>query len=133
MGKWINMTKRVNRVLLIMALGFFLIAPFLFIVSVQAQESEGTAPIEENEPAEENITNAESQAKITCWAFMGAAIATGIGSLGAGMAVGQMGSAAMGAVAEKPELMGKSLIYVALAEGIAIYGLLIAIIILSKI
>jgi V/A-type H+-transporting ATPase subunit K len=44
-----------------------------------------------------------------------------------------VGAAAMGAVAEKPELMGKSLIYVALAEGIAIYGLLISIVILSKI
>jgi len=39
----------------------------------------------------------------------------------------------MGAVTERPELLGKSLIYVALAEGIAIYGLLISIIILARI
>ena len=67
------------------------------------------------------------------WAFVAAALATGLGSIAAGMAVSSVGSAAMGAVAEKPELMGKSLIYVALAEGIAIYGLLISIIILAKV
>jgi len=66
-------------------------------------------------------------------AFIAAALVTGLGSLAAGMAVSNVGSAAMGAVAERPELMGKSLIYVALAEGIAIYGLLIAIIILAKV
>jgi V/A-type H+-transporting ATPase subunit K len=41
-----------------------------------------------------------------------------------------VGSAAMGAVAERPELMGRSLIYVGLAEGIAIYGVVVAIMIL---
>ena len=73
------------------------------------------------------------QAKVMAFAFLGAAFATGLGSIGAGIAVSNVGAAAMGAVAEKPELMGKSLIYVALAEGIAIYGLLISIVILSKI
>jgi len=66
-------------------------------------------------------------------AFIAAALVTGLGSFAAGMAVSNVGAAAMGAVAERPELMGKSLIYVALAEGIAIYGLLIAIIILAKV
>ena len=64
---------------------------------------------------------------------MAAAIATGLACIGAGIAVSGVGAAAMGAVAEKPELMGRSLIYVALAEGIAIYGLLVAIIILTKV
>ncbi len=73
------------------------------------------------------------KAKVMAFAFLGAAFATGLGSIGAGIAVSNVGAAAMGAVAEKPELMGKSLIYVALAEGIAIYGLLISIVILSKI
>jgi V/A-type H+-transporting ATPase subunit K len=66
-------------------------------------------------------------------AFVAAALATGLGSIAAGVAVSNVGAAAMGAVAERPELMGKSLIYVALAEGIAIYGLLISIIILAKV
>jgi V/A-type H+-transporting ATPase subunit K len=53
--------------------------------------------------------------------------------LGAAYAVAKVGSAAMGAVAEKPELMGRSLIFVGLAEGIAIYGLLIAVLLLGKV
>ncbi|MCD6166246.1 ATPase [bacterium] len=65
--------------------------------------------------------------------FLAAAISTGLSVLGAGFAVAQVGTAAVGAVAEKPELIGRSLIYVGLAEGLAIYGLIIAIIILGKI
>lgn len=67
------------------------------------------------------------------WAFLSAALSVGIGSLGAGMAVSYVGAAAVGAVGEKPELSGKVLIFVGLAEGIAIYGLLIAMFILFKI
>lgn len=67
------------------------------------------------------------------FAFLAAAIAVGVGSLGAGVAVGYVGAAAMGAIGEKPELAGRALIFVGLAEGIAIYGLIIAIMILGKI
>jgi V/A-type H+-transporting ATPase subunit K len=62
-----------------------------------------------------------------------AAISVGIGSLGAGYAVGKVGSAALGAASEKPEMLGRSLVFVGLAEGIAIYGLLIAILLYTKI
>jgi len=67
------------------------------------------------------------------FAFLAAAIAVGVGSLGAGAAVGYVGAAAMGAIGEKPELAGRALIFVGLAEGIAIYGLIIAIMILQKV
>jgi V/A-type H+-transporting ATPase subunit K len=53
--------------------------------------------------------------------------------LAAGLAVARVGSAALGAVSEKPEMMGKSLIFVGLAEGIAIYGLLVGVLLLNKI
>jgi len=62
--------------------------------------------------------------------YLSAALAVGLGSIAAGVAVSMVGSAAMGAVAERPELMGRSLIYVGLAEGIAIYGVVVAIMIL---
>lgn len=65
--------------------------------------------------------------------FLAAAISSGLSVLGAGFAVARTGVAAMGAVAEKPELIGRSLIYVGLAEGLAIYGLIVAIIILGKV
>ena len=67
------------------------------------------------------------------WAFLAAAISTGMGTLGAGIAVGYVGAAALGVLGEKPELAGRALIFVGLAEGIAIYGLIIAIMILTKI
>lgn len=66
-------------------------------------------------------------------AFIAAAVSVGLSSIGAGIAVSMVGSAAMGAVAERPELMGRSIIYVGLAEGIAIYGLIIGIMILGKV
>lgn len=74
----------------------------------------------------------ETPANVMFGGFMAAAIATGIGSLGAGIAVGSVGSAAMGAISEKPELVGRALIFVGLAEGIAIYGLIISIMILGR-
>lgn len=73
------------------------------------------------------------QAKIMVWGFAAAAFSTAIGSIGAGVAVAYVGSAALGAIGEKPELAARALIYVGLAEGIAIYGLIISIMILGKI
>jgi V/A-type H+-transporting ATPase subunit K len=67
------------------------------------------------------------------WAFLAASLATGFGCIGAGIAVAYVGAAAVGAVGEKPEVAGRTLIFVGLAEGIAIYGLIIAIMILGKV
>ena len=53
--------------------------------------------------------------------------------LGSGYAVGRIGSAAMGAAAEKPELLMKTLLFVALAEGLAVLGFVISIMLLQKI
>ncbi len=60
------------------------------------------------------------------------ALSIGLPCLGAGVAVGRVGAAAIGAATEKPELLARSLIFVALAEGIAIYGLLVAILLYTK-
>ena len=67
------------------------------------------------------------------WGFLAAAVSTGLSALGAGIAVGGVGAAAIGAIAEKPELLGRTLILVGLAEGIAIYGIIISILILNKV
>jgi V/A-type H+-transporting ATPase subunit K len=66
------------------------------------------------------------------YASIAAAAAVGIGSIGAAYAVSTTGSAAVGAIAEKPEVFGRALIFVGLAEGVAIYGLIIAFIILNR-
>ncbi len=81
--------------------------------------------------AAESGSSASSQA--LQWGFLGAAIATGASSLGAGIAVSSVGAAAVGVLAEKPDLFGRVLVLVGLAEGIAIYGLIISIMILNKI
>jgi V/A-type H+-transporting ATPase subunit K len=61
---------------------------------------------------------------------LSAAISVGLGSIGAAYAVGATGSAAIGVIAEKPETFGRVLIFVGLAEGVAIYGLIIAFMVL---
>jgi V/A-type H+-transporting ATPase subunit K len=66
------------------------------------------------------------------YAFMAAALATAASAIGAGIAVARVGTAAVGALAEKPELLGRLLIFVGLAEGIAIYGLIVSILILNR-
>ncbi len=63
---------------------------------------------------------------------IGAGISVGGAAIGAGVAVSGTGAAAIGAIAEKPESLGQSLIFVGLAEGIAIYGLLISFMILNR-
>lgn len=66
------------------------------------------------------------------WGFLSAALAVGMGAIAAGIAVGLVGAAAMGTIGERPELVGRTLIFVGLAEGIAIYGLIVAIMILGR-
>ena len=65
-------------------------------------------------------------------AFIGAGIAVAGSTIGAGVAVSYTGSAALATIAEKPEMLGRSLVIVGLAEGIAIYGLIVAIILIGK-
>ncbi len=69
---------------------------------------------------------------VQSWGYMAAAIATGLSTVAAGFAVASVGTSAVGAIAERPELFGRTLVMVGLAEGIAIYGLIISIIILNR-
>ena len=66
-------------------------------------------------------------------AYIGAAAATGLSCIGGGIAVGNAAPAAIGATSEDPKAFGKAIIFVALGEGSALYGMLISIMILSKI
>lgn len=62
--------------------------------------------------------------------YIGAAAATGLSGIGGGIAVSNSASAAIGAMSENEKIMGKTLIFVAMAEGIALYGLIISFLIL---
>ena len=64
--------------------------------------------------------------------MIAAALAVGVAGIGAGIAVGSGAPAAIGALTEDPKSFGKALIFVVLGEGIALYGMLIAILIITK-
>jgi V/A-type H+-transporting ATPase subunit K len=64
------------------------------------------------------------------WKYLAAALSVGVSCIAGGLAVGRIGSAAMGAMSENPELSGKALPYAGLAEGICLWGFLVALLIL---
>ena len=66
----------------------------------------------------------------TVWKYFAAALAVGISCIAGGIAVGQIGAAAMGAMSENPELSGKAMPYAGLAEGICLWGFLVAVLII---
>ena len=103
--------KGYNLFLVLMALGFvavWLISPQIVLAAGAVALTVATDP----------------------YASLAAGISTGLAALGAGVAVSGTGAAAIGAIAEKPEALGRSLIFVGLAEGVAIYGLLISFLVL---
>jgi V/A-type H+-transporting ATPase subunit K len=82
------------------------------------------------EPAQAAET---SQTADDTWAaWLGASIAVAGSALGAAIAVAYTGAAALAAISEKPEIFGRAMVIVGLAEGIAIYGLVIAIILIGR-
>ena len=80
--------------------------------------------------AGEAIENGDRNVSWVCFA---AALAFGFGAIGAGMAISNAGSAAMGAISEKPEIATNALIFIALAEGLVVFGFITALMILGKV
>jgi V/A-type H+-transporting ATPase subunit K len=74
-----------------------------------------------------------NKASVMKFGLIAAAVAFGLGALGAGFAISHVGAAAMGAVAEKPQIAGQALIFVALAEGLVVFGFITSLMILGKI
>ncbi len=79
------------------------------------------------------LAESTSGSEVNGNAMIGVALSTGLAALGAGIAVGLTGSAAIGAISEDPRMLGRSLIFVGLAEGVAIYGLVISIMIFGRV
>lgn len=113
-------------------------ALFLSVAGLCAQEA--SAPVEsapvttvpETGVAEAAPASAEAAAAVDTGSlkFVAAAIAVGLACIAGGMAVGKIGSAAMGAMSENAELSGKALPFVGLAEGICLWGFLVALLII---
>jgi len=75
---------------------------------------------------------ASATAPASSAALLGAAIAVAGSTIGAGIAVAYAGAAALAAISERPEVFGRAMVIVGLAEGIAIYGLIVGIILIGK-
>lgn len=74
----------------------------------------------------------EAKGPASPWVAVAIAISVASGALGAGYAVGKVGSAAIGAASERPEIMGRALVFVVIAEGIAVWGLVGAILLVGR-
>ena len=102
-------------------------AIFLFSGAAIHSSAADTETVSETEQTQNDSSSAEGMA------YLAAALSTGLATIGAGIAVAVAGSAALGAISEDSKLLGKTLIFVGLAEGIAIYGLIISIMILNQV
>lgn len=112
-------------------LAFMAIAVVTFAVPMVASADEGgSAAQTEHITITEDGTVARSSDGL---GLIAAGMVTGISGIGGGIAVAAAAPAAIGATAEDPKAFGKSLIFVALGEGVALYGLLISILILAKV
>ena len=114
-------TAFLSRLVLALTVLVGLVTTLMLIAVGTAKAGEAAAPLAVVNP------------QIVGWGLVAAALSTALAAIGAGYAVARVGSAAVGAIAEKPELFGRALVLVGLAEGIAIYGLIISILILNRI
>ena len=102
----------------------------LLIVCVLLLAMGMAAFAQEVEAAHEAAAVAEAAEPSSVWKYFAAALAVGISCVAGGMAVGRIGAAAMGAMSENAELSGKALPYAGLAEGICLWGFLVALLIM---
>ncbi|HIQ95314.1 MAG TPA: ATPase [Candidatus Limivivens merdigallinarum] len=108
-----------------LAVNVFFFFGFLLVASVVALGSGSTALAAE--------TTAEAGAGLsTGMGYLAAALVTGLSCIGGGIAVASAASAALGAISEDQSILGKSLIFVGLAEGCCLYGLIISFMILGR-
>lgn len=103
--------------------------------AVEAQAPSQAAPAR-NEPLApsaapaQEVSSSDDAKSGSALKYIAAAIAVGVACIAGGMAVGKIGAAAMGAMSENAELSGKALPFVGLAEGICLWGFLVALLII---
>lgn len=124
------MLKKFMLVLIVLVLGFGIVAGISKATNLEGNTDDvvadgDNAVVDENVSKNNNVNSGIG--------LIAAALAIGLSAIGSGIAVAVVASSAVGAISENPSLLGKTVIFAGLAEGIAIYGLIIAIMILSKI
>ncbi len=120
---WVRRRGRRGLALLLAVDGVLLVAALALLV-VAATAGPATAATAAALPAATSTVNGS--------ALIGAAIAVAGSSIGAAIAVAYTGAAALAAMSERPELFGRAMVIVGLAEGIAIYGLIVSVILIGK-
>ena len=123
------MSKKICVLLVILSLGVILATTGVYAATVNNEKEEAVVTTSANENVEEGTEKASNSGL----GLVAAALAIGLSAIGSGIAVAVVASAAVGAISENPSLLGKTVIFAGLAEGIAIYGLIIAIMIISKV
>ena len=108
--------------------GLVLASLLVFGSTVLAVEAEGATP----DPTERDGRYSMTEVYVTIGLAAAAAFTMAVSILGAGFAVGKIGAAALGAAAEHPELLARSVLFVALAEGLAVLGFAVAMLIVMR-
>ncbi len=111
--------KKINVCFLVIAVFFGIIGAFTILTPV-ALFGQGSAV-------------SGSSGSYAGFAFLAAGLSISVSVLGAGIALSKIGSAAVAAIAEKPEIMGAAIVFAGLAEGLSIWGLIVAVLILVKV
>ncbi len=126
--RWFRGVLRISVVVMVL----LIVLTFVYAGIIAAQTSTGEETAVAKKTPEVTLT-AENRVKIASNGFYSSAIAVGLSAIAGGIAVAYVGAAAMGSIAERPEIAGRAIIFAGLAEGIAIYGLIIAIMILGHV
>lgn len=111
--------RKMNVVLLIVAVFFGIIGIFTVLTPVALFGQESTV--------------SGSSGSYAGFAFLAAGLSISVSVLGAGIALSKIGSAAVAAIAERPEIMGAAIVFAGLAEGLSIWGLIVSVLILMKV
>jgi V/A-type H+-transporting ATPase subunit K len=124
-----QITQSIIALFTVMAIVGTLFCANAFAATSQEKDAEGSDMSSTKSGVDMSLT----KAGVMKYGLIAAAVAFGLGAIGAGIAISHVGAAAMGAVAEKPQIAGQALIFVALAEGLVVFGFITALMILGKI
>jgi len=126
-----KISMKFRRNVTIITVGLFVVMLLIGLPSLSHVLAETSAPAAA--ASVQDAATIQAKATITMVGLVAAAVAFGFGAIGAGMAIANVGAAAMGAIAEKPEVGGNALIFIGLAEGIMVFGFITALMIIGKV
>lgn len=115
-----------KRMVWVVSSGFLVIVMMAFFLLFSGLQQLSAAPVAD---ATHEVAQASTGGGL---GLIGAGIAFGLAALGAGIAVGSVGAAALGVLSEKPQMMGQALIFVALGEGIVMFGFVMAFLLMQN-